>query len=915
MSKNYNIISDCENDAGSQSRRNFIKVIGIGSVALPLTGFTVNAYTPVAIICSPDDAVAMSAPVQWAVTELTSALKAHGVAVKTYDSMSKAAAGNFCIAVAGAATGVSLIRSTGLPLNIPAKPEALGLATGKYGKASVTVATGGDQRGLIYALLELADRVQYADDPVAALNIPKAIIEQPANRVRSLNRLFVSDVEDKPWYNDKQMWPQYLSMLAAQRFNRFNLGMGIGYDFLQNVTDAYFLFAYPFLLPVPGYNVTVPELPDAERDNNLAMLKFISEQTAARGMEFWLGIWMHGYEWLNTTNANYNIKGIDKNNHGPYCRDALRLLLQQCPHISGITFRVHGESGVNEGSYTFWETVFDGIKTCGRPVQIDMHAKGIDDGMINTALKVGVPVSISPKYWAEHNGLPYHQADIRALEIPKENARSSALMNLSGGSRSFTRYGYGDLLKEDRKYDVLTRVWPGTQRILIWGDPQAAAAQSRIFSFCGSSGAELMEPLSFKGRRGSGVAGDRCGYADASLKPRWDWQKYLYSLRVFGRTLYNPDTGAEVWNRYLRKDFGAGAADARDALAAASRILPTFLTAHGASAANNIYWPEIYTNMPITTDRLKSSYTDTPTPRVFGKVSPFDPQLFFGINEYVTQLLASNGGGKYSPLEVAQWMEDDAAAAGRHLQQMKLKAKSKAKPEYRRMEIDINMQILLGQFFAAKLRAGSLFAIYEQAADRMALEKALQQYKQARAHWAAAANLAKDVYKTDVSVGEEKHQRGHWLDRLPAIDADLAEMEKMLAAAKPSGADRPALVVAAVNSCLQKTVRVSAAVKHTPLKTFKPGADIEVSFKAEGALATAVLYYRHVNHGERYQRVEMSLTNGSYRGVIPASYSKSAYPMAYYFELKPNASAATLYPGLGTNLTEQPYFVIRQGIS
>jgi hypothetical protein len=206
--------------------------------------------------------------------------------------------------------------------------------------------------------------------------------------VRSLNRIFVSDVEDKPWYNDREMWPQYLSMLATQRFNRFNLGMGIGYDFLQNVTDAYFLFAYPFLLAVPGYNVRVPELPDAERDTNLAMLKFISEQTAARGMEFYLGIWMHGYEWLNTTNANYNIKGIDKNNHGAYCRDALRLLLQQCPHISGITFRVHGESGVNEGSYTFWETVFDGIKTCGRPVQIDMHAKGIDDGMINTALKV-----------------------------------------------------------------------------------------------------------------------------------------------------------------------------------------------------------------------------------------------------------------------------------------------------------------------------------------------------------------------------------------------------------------------------------------------------------------------------------------------------------------------------------------------
>ena len=36
-----------------------------------------------------------------------------------------------------------------------------------------------------------------------------------------------------------------------------------------------------------------------------------------------------------------------------------------------------------------------------------------------------------------------------------------------------------------------------------------------------------MEPLTFRGRRGTGVAGTRrSGYADDSLEPRWDWQKY-----------------------------------------------------------------------------------------------------------------------------------------------------------------------------------------------------------------------------------------------------------------------------------------------------------------------------------------------------------------------------------------------------
>ena len=107
------------------------------------------------------------------------------------------------------------------------------------------------------------------------------MVERPANAVRSVQRLFTSDVEDKPWFNDREMWPRYLTMLAAQRFNRFNLAFGIGYDFLRDVTDAYFLFAYPFLLSVPGYNVRAANLPDAERDRNLEMLRFISEQTVA----------------------------------------------------------------------------------------------------------------------------------------------------------------------------------------------------------------------------------------------------------------------------------------------------------------------------------------------------------------------------------------------------------------------------------------------------------------------------------------------------------------------------------------------------------------------------------------------------------------------------------------------------------
>ncbi|HEY4149083.1 MAG TPA: hypothetical protein VGM41_09145, partial [Chitinophagaceae bacterium] len=866
------------------TRRQFIKLAGVAGMGIPFASLGDFSGEAIAIVSDPEDALAASAPAVWAARELEQALASKGIVVSRYDKPgdAKTAALIIIAAGAGSATANTLLKTPGI--SIPAIPEALALVPVKQEGRQLLLACGEDPRGLVYALLELADCVRYSENPFKTLQARQPVVEQPANSIRSLTRLFVSDTEDKPWYNDREMWPQYLSMLATQRFNRFSLAFGIGYDFLQKVTDAYFLFAYPFLLSVPGYHVRVPQLPDAERDSNLAMLRFISEQTVARGLQFQLGLWMHGYEWLNTTNANYTIEGITKENHAAYCRDAVRLLLQTCPAISGITFRVHGESGVTEGSYQFWATIFDGIKTCGRKVEIDMHAKGLDQEMINAALATGMPVVLSPKYWAEHMGMPYHQADIRALEIPNSNQKASGLMNLSTGSRSFLRYGYGDLLREDRPYKVLYRVWPGTQRLLLWGDPLTAAAHSRAFSFCGGDGVEWMEPLSFKGRRGSGIAGDRCGYADATYRPRWDWEKYLYTIRVFGRMAYNPHTPADTWQRFLRSETGAGANAMEAALANASRILPLVLTAHAASAANNNYWPEMYSNQPITDPNLKNTYSDTPSPKTFGNVSPLDPQLFLSINDFVKECLDGKRSGKYSPLELAQWLEEYAAEGAKHLAEAKAQSGGNKKAGWRRMVTDVSMQVGLGYFFAAKFRAGVLYAIYEQSGDRNALEEALKTYRKARQYWEGVATAGKNIYKTDITVGEQSWLRGHWLDRLSAMDDDIDNMAKKLEEHKEGPAQIDDRAKNMVEQALGRPERSVVSCGHTPPKTFSKGETVELEFTFDRDPQSAILYYRHVNHAERYQQTALVLQGNKGSAAIPAGYTNTPYPLAYYLE-------------------------------
>src|SRR5258708_1163730 len=714
------------------SRRRFLKASAPRAAVGLTEGWCAAAGRGAAMVADPGDAIASAGPGRWAARELEEALAARGVVVKRFERAAQAPDGDVCIIAAGSTAPVARDVLQQSRVTLESTAESLALAPGKTAGKAALLACGYDVRGLTYALLELADRMRHGGDPRVALAVRKPIVERPANAVRGVKRLFTSDVEDKPWYNDREMWPQYLTMLASQRFNRFNLALGIGYDFLRNVTDAYFLFAYPFLLTVPGYDVRVPQLPDAERNRNLEMLKFISEQTVARGLQFQLGIWTHGYEWIDSPKPNYTIAGLTRDTHGPYCRDAVRALLQACPAISGVTFRIHGESGVAEGSYEFWKAVFEGVATCGRKVEIDMHAKGMDQTMLDLGVASGMPLKVSPKFWAEHMGMPYHQADIRELERPKPGQRGSGLMSLSSGSRSFLRYGYGDLLREDRKWGVLHRIWPGTQRLLTWGDPASAAAYSRAFSFCGSDGVEIMEPLSFKGRRGSGIAGGRCAYADAALTPRWDWQKYLYTYRVWGRLLYNPDAEPDVWGRYLAKKLGPAASSFEAALANASRILPIVTPAHGASAANNTYWPEMYTNQAVVDTAHPGPYSDSPSPRVFGNVSPFDPQLFSRVNDFADELLNNEHTGKYSPIEVAQWIEDYAAAAGKNLAQAEARAVAKDRPEHRRLATDIALQAGLGKFFGAKLRSGVLFRIHEKTGDRTALGQSVKPGKPAR---------------------------------------------------------------------------------------------------------------------------------------------------------------------------------------
>ena len=893
------------------SRRSFLKLsAAAASISAAKFAHAAPGGGRIAII-SDDSALIHSEPVQYALGKLRDVLTS---AHLTDDHM--AAALHIHIAPPDSALAKPFPRATSV-----SQSETVALIPGTHMGKPAILATGVDARGIVYGLLELADRVHSSPDPVTALHLAAPYIETTPNKVRSVSRGFCSEVEDKPWYYDRAFWTQYLDTLAAARFNRFALTFGLGYDFPRGVTGDYFHFPYPYLVEVPGYEQVhvEPALQPGERQRNFEMLQFIAAETARRGLEFQLGIWTHAYQWSESPNSDHHIVGLTPETHAAYCRDALAMLLKACPQITGLTMRIHGESGIPEGSYPFWKTLWEAVPAArtadGKPrvIELDLHAKGLDPETIAIAKATGMPVKAGCKFWAEHQGVGYHQADIRAYEYPRTGVTGT--FAVSNGARNFTRYGYGDFYSKDYGMDLIYRVWPGAQRHLLWADPALASGYGRAANFCGAAGMEIMEPLFFKGREGSGRPGGRDAYADTSLgTQKLDTAKFTLTYMTWGRHLYNPDTDPTFYHRTLAQQFGPAGPALETALAASSRILPLVTTAWLPSASNHEFWAEMLTSVQILPYTSKRPlYGDSPAPHNVSAISPLDPQLFTTIGEHADNLIHNKVDARYNSSEVIASLESLVATSNNALAKARTSAGAKARtPEFRRAEEDILILNGLGSFYASLFRTGLLYSIHEKTGGPAAVQQSLAAYRKARKTWADFSMRAKSVYASDISYGRPDFRRGDWSARLAAIDADLAALEQSFASTVAITSGPPEGLPKAHSPVPRPTIDA----RHTPADSFHPGSALQVVIGTyPAAVSKAILWYRHVTHGERWRSVEMQTTEsragGRYVASIPADYTNSPYPLQYYFEVR-TANATTLHPPFNSTWSNQPYYAIHK---
>lgn len=843
-------------------------------------------------------------PEAYGISRLDEALTAAGVEIDFADRVTPEADGPV-IVVARADHPLARTALHDRPIGgtptVPTVPQSTFFSPVPDAGRNVTLISGSDSTGLMYALLEVADRVRRTG--LRALEQPHPFRETPAVGLRGVDR-FITSRLDHEWFHSDEFWEYFLDRLASSRINRFVLITGFD--------TAYMSPPYPYLIVVPEFSdARVAGLDEEGRAANLNRVRAIGRLCAERGIEFFFGIWQQ-VPWEQAQSREVEGLPADEDRLAGYCAAGMRQLLASCPEIDGVQLRVNHESGVGTQitAEEFWNTLTDAVAECGRPVKLDLRAKGLTDRMIDHAVGRGLDVSVPTKYWCEQTGLPHHLTQMRTEELTR-------LDNLNHARR----YSYSNLLRRPRSYDMIYRLWNlGATNLFLWGDPDYVKRFCASLQVGDPAGFEIACPLSLK--YGHEV---RCSrepwplFEERSLVgARFEDERYWYLYLLFGRIGYSPAVDADVLDREFAARFGKRAGPAvAQAYAASARIVPLITAAHMPCHPMLQYWPELSTGGALFAEHNSNPHFREVT---YGSAEPSDPGLFSGIDEYAAEECtggASSGGApihRYTPLQVRSWLLAFAEETRAALAEAESAEDLKSGAEWNATVLDFSMLSHLADYHGAKILSALHLSRYRRSgaatdlrAARVALEQALEQ-------WRSLAKLGTGTYHEplDFQAGASEGRVGHWNDGTGELEHDLARLEQMAAQDVGTGAADVDRTDPPTEGSGTPRPSVFPGRLSVPERV-RSGHPVRIDLVASGpGRWRPILRYRHTDQTDgAFHAIEMTRRADRYTAVIPAAYVTPGFDLLVYATARRAPDETLMAPGLYHPDEPLPYLIVR----
>jgi len=591
---------------------------------------------------------------------------------------------------------------------------------------------GSDDNGVKYGCFELAEQVEYLA-PYADLCdafTPKR--GSPAIAVRRLYTFLHNADLERDWYYSEEFWDGYLSLLARSRYNEFNLVFGH--------QTAHLIPVYAHMFELDGYpDVRVEGLTDEERARNLSALQMISRMATERGIDFWIGIWQ-SKPWAGELMGGQQarVRGLEDVDLAGYTLQGIVRLLTLCPDIAGIQLRMNPESGLTD--QTFFRDVFiPGLKECGRDVQVEIRNWGLKKETLDRFVEGFPGLRVSFKYFAEHQAMPYQPVEMRHS------------------------YSYDSLLRKDRKYDVAWHVWNlGTHRLFVWGDPDYVKTFVGSCRLGDAVGFEVTPPLSQKGFSQFGqTRGHWSTYREGVEHDcyEWEYEKYWFFYRLWGRIAYDPELGDEVWLKELARRFGPEAAPhLLNAYRESSKVV-SYLVSHHMDDRNMYNWLELDAGGPID---------------YFSGITPGEKTLFLNARDYSEARARNVPSAMITPFQAAQDLEGFADRCEAALEEAEEAGTLADNREYHFTSLDMRALCRLARYNACKIRASAYLSLFYETSDYSLLEPAHECARAGVDEWRELVRITEPYYER-LQLGPSV---GHWKDNLPWVEYDVRRIEK-----------------------------------------------------------------------------------------------------------------------------------------
>lgn len=820
--------------------------------------------------------------------QLKRALEQRGVRVEEANSL-RAASANTVI-VAGLASGPGEAVRLVADLKLTPGTEAESLLIRKFSREGKTIvlAAGADARGLMYALLDVAERVGWAKSATQAFSEVRDTQEKPFTPERALSIYTFNRAYWESRFYDEAYWARYLDTLAQNRFN--SLVVIFGYE-----NGGFLAPCYPYFFDVEGFpGVRMVGITPEQRQRNLAALNRLIQMAHDRGVKFTVGIWDHiyrgGVQGGGIPGADDATKkpvpglvwGVSAENLVPYTKAALAEFVRRVPAVDAIQFRMHDESGLKKNEQEgFWRDVFQMMKKSAPNLRLDLRAKGLPDSVIESAAEVGVPFRITTKYWMEQMGLPFHPTHIN-----KQNQFDR-------------RHSYADMLRYPQRYKMHWRLWNGgTARVLLWGDPDFARRFAESSQLYDGDGFEVNEPLCTKMEAQPHDAKPFDLLTASHRYYDYEFERYWHFFQTFGRVGYNPNTSAEVWQREFERRFGQDAAPfIEQGLHRASWVLPRIVAS---------CYP--YGAFPMTRGWAEKQRLGDLS--AYARAEGSDIQQFANFDEEAQLLIDGGETAKLRPAQNSRWFAQTAADIQAQVAGAQQRIGNHRNKEFDSTITDLKILATLALFHSQRIPAAVDYRLFERTKDPKALDEAITGERNAIEAWKQLVAAASDFYTDDLMMGVRgANLCGHWKDELAALEQGLAALERQRSNFKATGEPKaaPRYRPAAAAGDGEASLVIHQAVTSAPAG--KP-LTITAEVRDPSGVKWVRLRYRSVNQHQDYRTLPMLPTGvkDQFRAVIPTEDILPTWDLMYFIEVMDSQGNGRIHPDLNR---ETPYVVVK----